>query len=212
MGHGDEIAIVDANFPSATVGRRVVALPAPTRPRALDAILTVFPLDTVDRARGVHDGGRRRPQTPYRRRSPRSRRCSRRTGSATCRWAALDRHAFYERARNAFAVVRTGELRQVRQRAAGEGRRERVSGTARVRWSSSSAPSTSTSSRACRASPRPARRWRARRSPPRPAARARTRRSRRATRAPTSRCSVRSGRDAFADAALVESGRGRRRH
>ena len=46
MGHGDEIVIVDANFPAISVGRRLVALPGADAPRALAAILTVFPLDT----------------------------------------------------------------------------------------------------------------------------------------------------------------------
>ncbi len=46
MGHGDELAIVDANFPAASVGRRVVELRGATSPEVLDAVLTVFPLDT----------------------------------------------------------------------------------------------------------------------------------------------------------------------
>jgi L-fucose mutarotase len=46
MGHGDEIAIVDANFPSARVGRRVIQLAGASSPEVLAAVLTVFPLDT----------------------------------------------------------------------------------------------------------------------------------------------------------------------
>src|SRR5215472_10441401 len=46
MGHGDEIAIVDANFPTATFSRRVVQLVGASASEALDAILSVFPLDT----------------------------------------------------------------------------------------------------------------------------------------------------------------------
>ena len=56
MGHGDEIAVVDANFPSVSVGRRVIALPGADAPQALAAILTVFPLDTA----------RRRPRSRWR--------------------------------------------------------------------------------------------------------------------------------------------------
>ena len=37
MGHGDEIAIVDANFPAATMARRLVRLPGSTATEALAA-------------------------------------------------------------------------------------------------------------------------------------------------------------------------------
>jgi multiple sugar transport system permease protein len=60
MGHGDEIGIVDANFPAASLGARLIELRGASSPDALDAILTVFPLDTHRRAGRAHDGGRRR--------------------------------------------------------------------------------------------------------------------------------------------------------
>ena len=47
MGHGDEIAIVDANFPAASVGRRLIHSPTATSAATLEAILTVFPVDSV---------------------------------------------------------------------------------------------------------------------------------------------------------------------
>ncbi len=45
MGHGDEIAIVDANYPAHSAGPRVVRLDGVDATRALDAILSVMPLD-----------------------------------------------------------------------------------------------------------------------------------------------------------------------
>ena len=45
MGHGDEIAIVDANYPANSPGPRVVRLDGVDATRALDAILSVMPLD-----------------------------------------------------------------------------------------------------------------------------------------------------------------------
>ena len=45
MGHGDRIALVDANYP-ATRGRRVIYLPGIDIPCALQAVLSVFPIDT----------------------------------------------------------------------------------------------------------------------------------------------------------------------
>ena len=43
MGHGDEIAIVDANFPAASLGPRLIEIRGASSPDVLDAMLTVFP-------------------------------------------------------------------------------------------------------------------------------------------------------------------------
>jgi L-fucose mutarotase len=45
MGHGDEIALVDANFPASSLGVRVILLDGASVTRALDAVLSVMPLD-----------------------------------------------------------------------------------------------------------------------------------------------------------------------
>ena len=45
MGHGDEIAIVDANFPAESKAQRVVRLDGIDAPEVLVAILSVMPLD-----------------------------------------------------------------------------------------------------------------------------------------------------------------------
>ena len=45
MGHGDRIAIVDANYPAHAHGRRVVALPGVDATAALRAVLSLLPLD-----------------------------------------------------------------------------------------------------------------------------------------------------------------------
>ena len=51
LGHGDEIVLADANFPSATHARRLVRLPGTSAPAALGAVLGVLPLDSfVDHA------------------------------------------------------------------------------------------------------------------------------------------------------------------
>jgi L-fucose mutarotase len=52
MGHGDSIAVVDANFPAASVGRRT-AHGQPLRmdcsaPRAVRAVLSLIPVDGFD--------------------------------------------------------------------------------------------------------------------------------------------------------------------
>ncbi|MDO6965495.1 RbsD/FucU family protein [Rhizobium alvei] len=51
MGHGDEIAIVDGNYPGAEHARRLVRADGHDLPRILDAVLSVLPIDDfVDRA------------------------------------------------------------------------------------------------------------------------------------------------------------------
>lgn len=46
MGHGDEIAVVDGNFPAASNARRLVHAPALSAPAVLEAVLTLLPLDS----------------------------------------------------------------------------------------------------------------------------------------------------------------------
>ena len=45
MGHGDEIAVVDANFPAASMARRLVGMRGVETAAMVEAILTVLPLD-----------------------------------------------------------------------------------------------------------------------------------------------------------------------
>src|SRR3954447_11417725 len=46
MGHGDDLVIADANFPSETMAtRKLIRMDAADGPRVLKAILSVMPLD-----------------------------------------------------------------------------------------------------------------------------------------------------------------------
>jgi len=110
MGHGDELVIADANFPWASIGRRVVHLAGASAPDALDAILTVFPLDTfVDQPALTMKviGDPDAVPEPVRDFAA----VFTRHDLADVDIGGLDREAFYARARGAFAIVRTGELR-----------------------------------------------------------------------------------------------------
>src|SRR5262245_40120181 len=46
MGHGDEIAVVDANYPAVTNARRLIRLDGIDAIAAVDAILSLMPLDS----------------------------------------------------------------------------------------------------------------------------------------------------------------------
>ena len=47
MGHGDEIVFADANFPTVSTGKRIVRADGIGAVELLDAVLQLFPLDTV---------------------------------------------------------------------------------------------------------------------------------------------------------------------
>ena len=108
MGHGDEIVIADANFPSASIGRKLVRADGVDAPRMVAAILSVMPLDdfadAAFRMAVVGDPHEVPPITLEFENALRAAKEDRRI-------EAIERQAFYDRARNAFAVVATGETR-----------------------------------------------------------------------------------------------------
>ena len=110
MGHGDEIAIVDANYPAQSAGPDVVRLDAADATRTLDAILSVLPLDTFVaeacwRMEVVGDADAEQPIFAEFRAV-----LAKREGPEF-KLGRLERFAFYERARQCFAIVATGERR-----------------------------------------------------------------------------------------------------
>jgi L-fucose mutarotase len=110
MGHGDEIALVDAHFPAVSMARRLVRLDAADLPDALDACLALVPLDSF-----VPDPAFRMEVVGNPGEIPEVQRAcqeviDRREGHAVP-LVPLERHAFYARSREAFGIVATGELR-----------------------------------------------------------------------------------------------------
>jgi len=115
MGHGDMVVLVDSNFPTESIARqtvlgRVVRMDNLTLAEAAEAVLSVLPLDTfVDdfaarmqvvgapaeipppqaEVQAVIDTAEGRPRPML----------------------GVERFAFYDLARGAFAVIQTGERR-----------------------------------------------------------------------------------------------------
>lgn len=109
MGHGDEIVIVDANFPLYSMARRPIAMPGLSATRVLEAILTLLPLDDFVEAPCA-------TMTPVDRREAPAifAEFQAACDAAEGRPIAIDsveRFAFYDRARAAYAIVQTGERR-----------------------------------------------------------------------------------------------------
>ncbi len=114
MGHGDTIAVVDSNFPADAVAREtvlgdVLRIDAPVAD-ALDAILSVMPLDTFveDFAVRMEVVGKPKEVHPVMREMQKA--IDRAEGRKRP-MIAVERFDFYDRAREAFAVVQTGERR-----------------------------------------------------------------------------------------------------
>jgi L-fucose mutarotase len=110
MGHGDEIGIVDANFPAASMARRLVRVDGADAPSVLSAVLTVCPLDSFVEApaacMSVVGDDKAVPDVAVE-----FRKALDAAAGQPVRIEALSRQAFYQRAQSAFAVVITGERR-----------------------------------------------------------------------------------------------------
>ena len=109
MGHGDELAIVDANFPATTMGKRLVRLDGIEAPRALAAVLTLLPLDDfVDAPLAVMRDPNAKQDPPV---LVAFKQAALAAEGRDTAFETVERFAFYERARDAFAVLATGEQR-----------------------------------------------------------------------------------------------------
>ena len=107
MGHGDRLALVDANDP-ATRRRRVIELPGIDMPRALQAVLSVFPIDTFvpDPCAVMQVVGEADALPPV---QAEMNAVLAKHGAKPA--ASLERHACHAAAEAAYAIVQTGERR-----------------------------------------------------------------------------------------------------
>ena len=110
MGHGDEIAIVDANFPAQSSGPDVIRLDGLNAVSALEIILKVFPLDTfvATAANVMAVVGQPEAEPPI---FAEFRAIVARCEGPQFKLGKIERFAFYERAAKAFAIIATGERR-----------------------------------------------------------------------------------------------------
>lgn len=110
MGHGDDLVIVDANYPAESTARPVLRFDGHPATAMLDAVLSVFPLDTFvpEAAWVMAVVGEPDAEEPI---FDEFRSLIRQHEGNGFALAKLERFAFYERARGAFAVVATGERR-----------------------------------------------------------------------------------------------------
>ena len=106
MGHGDEIVIADGNFPAETCGQRVIRADGHGGEEILDAVLSLIPLDTYANENLLlmqTTNGDPIPEIwdKYF--------AIAKKNDDNLRAGNLERFAFYERAKKAYAVIATGE-------------------------------------------------------------------------------------------------------
>lgn len=110
MGHGDEIVLTDANFPSASMAQRLVRADGIEIPKLLSGVLELFPLDQYDSRNFIlmekceGDEADVSVWSEYKNILNKY--------SPETQMSFMERFDYYERAKNAYAVVATGERRQ----------------------------------------------------------------------------------------------------
>ena len=114
MGHGDDLIVCDTNFPADSVARQTVLgkllrIDAPAADVAR-AVLSLYPLDTfVDDAAARMEIVGKPDEIP-----PVQKEVQKEIDAAEGKaWPmiSVERYAFYERAKNAYCVIQTGERR-----------------------------------------------------------------------------------------------------
>ena len=110
MGHGDEIVIADANFPATSMGQRVARLDGIPATEVLEAVLRIMPLDAFvdDPAQTMQVVGDPSAVPEI---VARFQEIVDNEADNPAQIRTLERFAFYERAKAAYAIVQTGETR-----------------------------------------------------------------------------------------------------
>ena len=111
MGHSDRIVIADANFPAESMGKNAIVIRADGHSATdlLDAILTVFPLDTYVESpvslMQVMPGDK--VETPIW--DEYKEIVAKHDNRGAEAFGEIERFAFYEEAKNCYAIIATGE-------------------------------------------------------------------------------------------------------
>ncbi|MGC9370893.1 MAG: RbsD/FucU family protein [Paracoccaceae bacterium] len=115
MGHGDELAVVDCNFPAhstaaRTASGRVIELPGFSAPEAIGMVTALMPLDGFAPHAALWmevDGQGPEPGQVHREAIE----VMERGATEGCEIGSIPRSAFYDRAARAHAVLRCTETR-----------------------------------------------------------------------------------------------------
>lgn len=107
MGHGDEIVIADGNFPKFAHPQNVIRLDGLNIPEIMDAILSLMPLDKYVKEPVILMDVL--PDDPYKPVIWDEYRKILEKNSEDVEWQKVHKSVFYERVKQAYAVVTTSE-------------------------------------------------------------------------------------------------------
>jgi len=107
MGHGDELVIGDGNFPAASCAQRLVRLDGLGVPEILEALLKLFPLDSFEKnaflmAKVPGDATETPIWGTYEQ-------IAKEGDPNFAGFEYIDRYGFYDRAKQAYAIIATSE-------------------------------------------------------------------------------------------------------
>jgi len=110
MGHGDELTITDANFPADSCSDRVERLAGVSATQALQAILSIMPLDSyvTTPARTMQVVGDPNAEPDI---ATEFQKIINETADNPARIKSIERHTFYEETRKSYCVIQTAESR-----------------------------------------------------------------------------------------------------
>ena len=115
MGHGDVLVVCDTNFPADSIARHtalgeLLHMDNLSAAEAVEAILSVLPLDTfVEDFAGRMEVVEKPSDIPAVQREVQ--RAIDKADGREARMVGIERFAFYDMAREAYAVIQTGERR-----------------------------------------------------------------------------------------------------
>lgn len=107
MGHGDELVIGDGNFPAASCAQRLIRLDGLGVPEILESLLKLFPLDSFEKnAFLMEKVPGNMVETPIWKTYEKIAEA----GDPNFKgFSQIERFAFYERAKKAYAIIATSE-------------------------------------------------------------------------------------------------------
>jgi L-fucose mutarotase len=115
MGHGDDLIICDTNFPADSVARQtrlgtLLRIDNVTAAKAVEAVLSLYPLDTFvdDSAARMEIVGKPDEIPPV---QSEVQKVIEAAEGKSWPMISIERYAFYERAKQAYCVIQTGERR-----------------------------------------------------------------------------------------------------
>ena len=114
MGHGEKLVLADANFPASSMNEKVIRLDGVNIPKAAEAILSVFPLDSFIVSQGGSPALRMEVDDKPEELTETHREfinIVKKVSGENWKVGSIKRQNFYEEAKKAYCIVTTTDAR-----------------------------------------------------------------------------------------------------